>query len=146
VSTTTTTTWVFDVDGCLIDSLTGSSLRPGARELLEDLGRRAQILVAWSAGGAPYARRRAAEHDVSDLFNGFYAKSSRDEDRRYVTSGFLAGLTGVVFVDDRPEDMPVGAEVITVRPYLAPNPHDRGLEACLQHPTLLTLSGLADAG
>src|SRR5581483_7077971 len=29
--------WVFDVDGCIVDSLTGTSLRPGARELLEHL-------------------------------------------------------------------------------------------------------------
>jgi len=25
--------WVFDIDGCLVDLLTGRSLRPGAREL-----------------------------------------------------------------------------------------------------------------
>ena len=26
--------WAFDVDGCLVDSLTGTSLRPGALEVL----------------------------------------------------------------------------------------------------------------
>jgi hypothetical protein len=33
-----------------------------------------------------------------------------------------------VFVDDRPEDMPVGADVIAVSPYLSHNVHDRGLD------------------
>ena len=36
-ATTETDGWVFDVDGCLVDSLTGTSLRPGARELLARL-------------------------------------------------------------------------------------------------------------
>ena len=30
-------------------------------------------------------------------------------------------------VDDRPEDMPVGADVVAVAPYLVDNRHDRGL-------------------
>jgi hypothetical protein len=36
-----------------------------------------------------------------------------------------------VFVDDRPEDMPTGAEVVAVFPYLADNPHDRALAGVL---------------
>ena len=42
--------WVFDVDGCLVDSLTGTSLRPGARELLDSPGR--------PRPGPPVERRR----------------------------------------------------------------------------------------
>jgi hypothetical protein len=38
----------------------------------------------------------------------------------------------VVFVDDRPEDMPVGADIIAVFPYLAMNPHDRGLSEAMR--------------
>ena len=32
-----------------------------------------------------------------------------------------------MFVDDRPEDMPLGADVVAVAPYLVDNRHDRGL-------------------
>ncbi|MCZ7528804.1 MAG: HAD family hydrolase [Acidimicrobiia bacterium] len=119
--------WVFDVDGCLVDSLTGTSLRPGAVELLAHLRRRGARVLLWSAGGATYARRRAEEQGVARFFHGFHDKDVRDEAGRYVTHGFLEDHAYAVFVDDRPEDMPVGAEVVAVPPYLAGNPHDRGL-------------------
>jgi len=51
--------WVFDLDGCIVDSLTGSSLRPGTVELLEGLRRAGVTTVLWSAGGADYATKRA---------------------------------------------------------------------------------------
>ena len=121
--------WVFDVDGCIIDSLTGTSLRPGARELLEHLraddGAR---VVVWSAGGADYAERRAHDLGVGHLADAFHSKDERDGDSRYRTDHFLPDPSTAVFVDDRPEDLPVGARVIAVSPYLAANPHDRGLD------------------
>jgi hypothetical protein len=119
-------TWIFDVDGCLVDSLTGTSLRPGAIELLTHLRASAVRVLLWSAGGADYAAARATQQDVHHLFDGFHGKQERDDKGRYRTS-FLEHLDGVVFVDDRPEDIPIGAEVIGVSPYLDPNPHDRGL-------------------
>jgi long-chain acyl-CoA synthetase len=122
-------TWVFDVDGCLVDSLTGTSLRPGTAELLEHLRNRGCTLLLWSAGGAAYARRRAEEHGVSAFFDGFHDKEGRDAAGRFVTHGLGVDLDSVVFVDDRPEDMPLGAEVVAVAPYLVDNPHDRGLAA-----------------
>jgi long-chain acyl-CoA synthetase len=121
------TVWVFDVDGCLIDSLTGTSLRPGTLDLLHHLRSRACTVLLWSAGGADYARRRAAEQGVEDLFDGFHTKSRRDSKGRYIPDEFLVSTAAAVFVDDRPEDMPDGAEVIGVSPYLVHNPHDRGL-------------------
>ena len=45
--------WVFDVDGCLVDSLTGTSLRPGAATLLAGLRARGRTVIVWSAGGGP---------------------------------------------------------------------------------------------
>jgi hypothetical protein len=67
---------------------------------------------------------------MAERFHGFFDKEVRDDDGRYVPS-FLADLDGVVFVDDRPEDMPVGAETVAVAPYLAENRFDRGLQpAC----------------
>jgi hypothetical protein len=119
--------WVFDVDGCLIDSLTGSSLRPGSREPLAHLRDRGCTLVLWSAGGAEYARQRAQEQGVVAFFSHFHDKDGRDAAGRYLTDRFLDSLDAVVFVDDRPEDLPVAAEVVAVAPYLADNPHDRGL-------------------
>jgi hypothetical protein len=66
---------------------------------------------------------------MSGLFDGFHDKEGRDPAGRFVTHGLAADLDSVVFVDDRPEDMPVGAEVVAVAPYLVDNPHDRGLAA-----------------
>jgi len=119
--------WVFDVDGCLIDSLTGSSLRPGAFELLTYLRDGGGTVFVWSAGGGDYAHRRAVEQGIDALLDGFHGKDRRDRSGRYVTDHFLTGLDGIVFVDDRPEDMPIGADVVAVSPYLSDDPHDRGL-------------------
>jgi long-chain acyl-CoA synthetase len=121
------TTWVFDVDASLFDSFTGSSLRPGAHELLTELHATSGRVLLWSAGGAEYARARATQHGIADLFHGFHDKEGRDERGRYLVGAFLDGLAGVVFVDDRPEDLPEGAEIVVVPPYIAPNEHDRGL-------------------
>jgi hypothetical protein len=69
--------WTFDVDGCLVDSLTGTSLRPGATVNLPP------------------------QHQPD------------------------------VFVDDWPDEAPVTARLVAVSPYIAPNPHDRGLAPLL---------------
>jgi phosphoglycolate phosphatase-like HAD superfamily hydrolase len=122
--------WVFDVDGTLVDSLTGTALRPGAEALLQLLRDRGHGLLLWSAGGADYARRRAEAHGLARHFDGFHGKDVRGPDGRYVP-GFLDGERRPVFVDDRPEDMPAGAEVVAVSPYLSANPHDRVLERVL---------------
>jgi hypothetical protein len=119
--------WVFDLDGCLIDSLTGTSLRPGAMELLTHLRRSHRCVVLWSAGGAEYARGRAVELQIDGLFDSFHDKEGRDEAGRYLIEQLVHSLSDMVLVDDRPEDMPQGAQVIAVAPYLAANPHDRGL-------------------
>lgn len=118
---------MFDLDGCIIDSLTGSSLRPGTVDLLDELRRAGHTLVLWSAGGAAYARQRAETHGIVSRFDAFHDKDGRDAAGRYRTSHFLSDHVRAVFVDDRPEDMPEGADVIAVSPYLGANPHDRGL-------------------
>lgn len=124
-------TWVFDVDGCLIDSLTSTSLRPGARELLAHLRDRACTVLLWSAGGAEYARERASAHAIAALFDGFHAKDGRDGDGRYRIDALPLGAGAAVFVDDRPEDLPDGVVVVAVSPYLSHTPHDRGLRRAL---------------
>jgi long-chain acyl-CoA synthetase len=122
------TCWVFDVDGTLVDSLTGSSLRPGARDLLASLvAREAQVLF-WSAGGHAYATQRAIQFGVEDLVNGFFAKDGRDQSGFYATSHLSLGSGPTVFVDDRPEDLSPSLTVVAVSPYLVDDPHDRGLD------------------
>ena len=121
--------WIFDVDGCLVDSLLGTSLRPGARTLLEHLDRRGAEVIWWSAGGADYAAARADRFDVSHLVVRFSVKEGRDEDGRYVINHLEVDLDRSIFIDDRPEDLPLAAEVIAVAPYLIENPRDRGLTA-----------------
>jgi long-chain acyl-CoA synthetase len=116
--------WVFDVDGTILDSLTGSSLRPGTADLFRALRSAGARVLLWSAGGAEYARTRAAEQSLEHLVDGFHDKEARDDDGRYVVA-FLEAPLEAVYVDDRPEDLPLGASVIAVSPYLAHNPFDR---------------------
>ena len=123
-------TWVFDVDGTLIDALSGTSLRPGAEALLERLRSSGCRLLLWSAGGGEYAERRAAAHGIDGYFEGFFDKDNRDSDGRYVPT-FLTAPLDATFVDDQPVDMPVGATVVAVSPYLRHDPHDRGLARAL---------------
>jgi long-chain acyl-CoA synthetase len=119
--------WVFDVDGTIIDSLSGTSLRPGVTDLLIDLRTSGCRIVLWSAGGADYARERAEDHGVAELVDGFYDKDERDGDGRYIP-GFVEAGARVTFVDDRPEDLPVGATVVAVSPYISADPFDRAIE------------------
>ena len=119
--------WVFDVDGCLIDSLTGTSLRPGAHDLLEHLARHGRRIVLWSAGGDAYARARAEEFGVDHVVSDYCAKDGRDVDNRYLTARLPLQDSHAVFVDDRPEDLAGDLDVLAVSPYLSDDPHDRGL-------------------
>ncbi len=125
---TGTDCWVFDVDGCLVDSLTGSSLRPGARDLLAHLAGRGAWVILWSAGGDEYARARAEQFELDDFVDTFHAKAERDRDGHYVTAHLGVEPGHVVFVDDRPEDLAGDLDVRAVSPYLADDRHDRGLE------------------
>ncbi len=113
-------TWVFDLDGCLIDSLTGTSLRPGAVEALTRLRAEGHRIVIWSAGGATYARGRATDHGLAGLVDRYESTAGRDAAGHYDLPE-----RGATFVDDRPEDLPPDATVIAVSPYLSPDPYDR---------------------
>ena len=119
--------WLFDVDGCLIDSLTGTSLRPGAREILEHLAGETKVIL-WSAGGGDYARNRAEQLNVDHLVSGYFSKEGRDANGCYLTAHLPVCPGTAVFVDDRPEDLAAELDVLVVSPYLADDRHDRGLE------------------
>jgi long-chain acyl-CoA synthetase len=127
--TITSEYWVFDVDGCLVDSVTGSSLRPGAVAILEGLATAGRRIVLWSAGGDTYAQAKADEFHIDHFVNGCFAKEGRDADGYYRTTHLPVEGRRTVFVDDRPEDLAPGLDVLAVSPYLADDPFDRGLEA-----------------
>jgi long-chain acyl-CoA synthetase len=119
--------WVLDVDGCLVDSLTGTSLRPGARTLLEHLRRNDRRVILWSAGGEAYTLARAQQFSIDDLVQGCFGKDERDGDGCYRTDHLPIGEGPALFVDDRPEDLSGRFEILAVSPYLSDDPHDRGL-------------------
>lgn len=103
-------------------------MRPGARELLEHLGRTGRRVVLWSAGGDAYARARAAEFGLDHLVNGSFGKDARGPDGCYRTAHLPIAGHAAVFVDDRPEDLPPDLDVLAVSPYLSDDPFDRGLQ------------------
>lgn len=127
--------WAFDVDGCLVDALTGGSLRPFARSVLEHLRASGTTVVLWSAGGCEYARRRAEMHGIDDLVHAFYDKDERDTDGRYVVTHLAVAHRPDVCVDDQPDELPTHVEPVAVMPYLAHDPHDRGLAPVLDRIT-----------
>jgi long-chain acyl-CoA synthetase len=123
--------WAFDVDGCLVDSLTGTSLRPGALETLSLLRADGATILLWSAGGREHAVSRAAELGFAHLIDAVYAKEIRGSDGRWSTANLPPEHQPDVFVDDWPDEAPATARLLCVSPYIAPNPHDRGLAPLL---------------
>jgi long-chain acyl-CoA synthetase len=128
--------WAFDVDGCLVDSMTGTSLRPGALEALSLLRADGATVLLWSAGGRKHAMSRASELGFAHLIDSVYAKEVRGADGRWSTANLPPEHQPDVFVDDWPDEAPATARLVAVPPYIAPNPHDRGLA-----PLLAELSG-----
>jgi long-chain acyl-CoA synthetase len=116
--------WAFDVDGCIVDLLGGTSLRPHSRDLLVWLRSSGATVVLWSAGGADHARRRAEVTGIFDLIDGFYGKPARGVDGRWTVDHMPAEHRPTVCVDDSPDDVPRNVRVIAVRPYIAPTSHD----------------------
>jgi phosphoglycolate phosphatase-like HAD superfamily hydrolase len=110
-----------------VDSLSGASLRPYARELLSALHRAGATLVLWSAGGSEHATDIAGRHGFTDLLDGVYAKLGRNDAGCLLTTHLPERHRPTVVVDDRPEDAPAGARVWAVLPYMAADDLDRGL-------------------
>ena len=121
--------WLFDLDGCLVDSFDGTSLRPLARELLESLRAAGFGVDIWSAGGADYATRVATRVGIVELIGTFWTKE-RGPGGKWGLPPELIGKI-IVCVDDQPDGVPYGVEKISVFPYLGPNPHDQVLRKVL---------------
>jgi acyl-coenzyme A synthetase/AMP-(fatty) acid ligase len=124
--------WLFDVDGTLLDSVTGTSLRPLARELLSSLRERGVPVLLWSAGGADYARRRAEAAGIADLITDVHVKAERDGRGHWVLPALPPEHVPAVLVDDQPGEVPPVGEVLGVPPYIGPNPRDTALAALLR--------------
>ena len=60
-----------------------------------------------------------------------YAKERRGADGRWCTVNLPPQHQPDVFVDDWADEAPATARLIAVSPYIAPNPHDRGLAPLL---------------
>jgi phosphoglycolate phosphatase-like HAD superfamily hydrolase len=125
--------WAFDVDGTLVGALRSDRLRPGAGRLLAALASRGVTAVLWSAGGSDYAQRMAERHGIDHHFAAFYAKSDRDRSARYVVDHFDADHRPAVYVDDSPADLPLGARVVDVPPFIGNSDADRALFVVLDH-------------
>jgi acyl-coenzyme A synthetase/AMP-(fatty) acid ligase len=130
--TVTEGSWLFDVDGTVVDGITGRSLRPFARELLGALRDRGTPVLLWSSGGAEYAWRRARETGIDDLVVAAFAKRARDGAGRWFLPDELVADPPSVLVDDLPAELPNVGEVIGVPAYIGPNPRDSALAALLE--------------
>lgn len=122
---------MFDVDGCLVDALSGTALRPHALELLDALNQYGAIVTLWSAGGADYAERRAREHKFHHLVEAFYPKGDKDVDTQWTVAHIPDHHRPTVMIDDQPEYLPAIARVIAVRPFLGPGSFDRSFSDLL---------------
>jgi hypothetical protein len=126
-------TWLFDVDGCIIDSMSGRWLRPFAREALEAVKLSGYRVVLWSAGGADHAIEVAARLNLHDVIDDCFDKAIRGPDRRWLVDHLHSFYRPTVCVDDRPEEVPAHLEVISVFPYITHEPRDKALLAVMEH-------------
>lgn len=124
-------TWLFDLDGCLIDAFTSTSVRPSARELLEALADREDEVHVWSTGGAGYAAGAMTRLGLRDLVGRSYAKE-RGRDGDWVVPSDFRGESTLIFVDDQTDGLPAGALVVEVPSYLSEHTPDDAFAAVLQ--------------
>jgi hypothetical protein len=118
--------WLFDLDGCLVDSFGATDLRPLAHEALGAVRSAGAHLVLWSAGGVGYARRVAERVGILIYFDHVLAKE-RGTDGRWRLDPSVAGGE-MTCVDDQPDELPEGVRTVGLFPYVGPNPHDRALQ------------------
>ena len=123
------TTWLFDLDGCLVDSMGGTILRPFARQLLEALTTRGVTVRIWSAGGDDYAVRVAERVGIADLVAGFHTKVRQPAGTWALPEAVDDHV--VVCVDDQPDGVPEDVTTIGVFPFIGARPHDRAFARLL---------------
>ncbi|HVV12678.1 HAD family hydrolase [Amycolatopsis sp.] len=124
--------WLFDVDGTVLDLVTGSSLRPLAKELFFALRARGVPVLLWSAGGADYAVRRTRVLGIAGLVTATYSKTRRDEHGRWLLPELPAAHRPAVLVDDEPREIRYTGEIIGVPAYVGHNPRDTAFASLLR--------------
>lgn len=122
--------WLFDLDGCLVDSTSGTILRPHARELLEQIIARGAVVHIWSAGGDDYAQRVAERVGIADLVVEFHTKVRGDSGTWHLPAPAMSA--DLVCVDDQPEGVPSHVRTISVFPFIGARPHDRTLARLIE--------------
>jgi hypothetical protein len=116
-------TWLFDVDGTLVDSFDAEHLRPLVRDVFGVLHARGECIAVWSAGGVDHARNVMVRHRLDHHICAFH-------DKVIGIDGFwmlahIRGSGSIVCVDDQPSLLPTDGERLIVFPYLRANAHDR---------------------
>lgn len=124
--------WALDLDGSLVDLLTGTRLRPGARELITLLCEAGVRVMLWSAGGSGYAQERARRLGLAPYVSAYYDKVRSGPEGPWHVDHLPAADRPSVCVDDQPEYCPPSACVIAVRPYISEDASDTGLAAALE--------------
>jgi hypothetical protein len=79
-----------------------------------------------------YALRRARQHAIDHLVDGVYGKRRTDPAGPWDIPQELRDDLPDVLVDDVPAELPAVGEIVPVRPFLGPNPHDGGLIGLLR--------------
>jgi hypothetical protein len=118
--------WLFDLDGCLVDSFAATDLRPLAHDALAAVRASGAGVMLWSAGGVEYARRVVERIGIDTHFDDVLPKE-RGPDGRWVLDLAVVGAE-ITCVDDQPEGLPTGVRAVAVFPYVGPNAHDRALQ------------------
>jgi hypothetical protein len=118
--------WLFDLDGCLVDSFAATDLRPMAHDALGAVRAAGARVVLWSAGGVDYALRVAERLGIHVHFDDVLAKQ-RGTDGRWLLDASLASAA-VTCVDDQPDGLPEGVRAVGLFPYVGPNANDRALQ------------------
>jgi len=121
--------WLFDLDGCLVDSLGATTLRPLAHDALGAVRATGARVVLWSAGGVDYARRVAERVGIAIHFDEVLVKE-RGPGGRWQLDPSIVG-TAVTCVDDQPDELPAEVRIVGLFPYVGPNAHDRALQAVI---------------
>lgn len=124
--------WALDLDGSLVDLLTGTRLRPGAKELVALLSGAGIRVVLWSAGGSGYAQERARRLGLAPYLSAYHDKVRSGTEEPWEVGHMPAADRPSVCVDDQPEYCPPSVLVIGVRPYITEDASDTGLAVAVE--------------
>lgn len=109
------------VDGTIIDSLTGRSVRPGTADVLSCVW--AQGCSACSGAPVGAAMRAGVPSSTASAISSS-ACTPNSATTGHLAATFLADPSSATFVDDRPEDLCDVWQIQSVTPSVAHDPYD----------------------